>query len=176
MNATPGRILLGHISGAQGIKGEVIVHAHTAAPEDIAAYGPLRDETGTRTFRLRVLRVSKKGVICRIDGIGDRTAAEALRGTALYVERSQLPPPAEDEFYHADLVGLAAVDAGGAPFGTVVAVHNFGADDILEIRLDGSTQTEMLPFTRACVPSLDIAGGRIVVQPPAEAADDDLIG
>ena len=167
------RILLGHISGAQGIKGEVVVHAHTAMPEDIAAYGPLSDAAGARTFTLKVLRVSARGVVCRIAGITDRTQAEALRGTELYVDRSQLPEPEEEAFYHADLIGLRAVDAGGQTVGTVVAVHNFGADDLIEIRIAGAQATELVPFTRACVPTIDIAGAKIVVVPPAQSADDD---
>ena len=167
------RILLGHVSGAQGIRGEVVVHAHTAVPEDIAAYGPLSDATGTHTYDLKVLRVSKRGVICRIAGVRDRTGAEALRGTELYVDRSQLPTPGEEAFYHADLIGLAAVDAQGQSVGTVTAVHNFGAGDLVEIKLAGKSETELLPFTKACVPSIDIAGGRIVIAPPMESPEDD---
>ena len=167
------RILLGHISGAQGIKGEVVVHSHTAAPEDIAAYGPLSDAAGKRTFALRVLRVSKRGVVCRIAGVTDRTQAEVLRGTELYIERSKLPEPEEEAFYHADLIGLTAVDAQAATIGTVTAVHNFGADDLIEIQIAGSSATELLPFTKACVPTIDIAGGLIVIVPPVDVADED---
>lgn len=173
MSPAAGRVLLGHISAAHGIKGEVLVHSHTAAPEAIGAYGPLSDGDGKRSFTLKVVRVTAKGVICRIAGIGDRTAAEALRGIELYVSRSQLPEPEDEEFYHADLVGMTAVDAGGATVGTVVAVHNFGADDIIEIRLAGSTQSEMLPFTKACVPTIDVAGGRMVIRPAVELHDDE---
>ena len=169
----PDRILLGHIAGAHGIKGEVVVHSHAAVPEDIAAYGPLSDAAGERLFALTVLRVAKKGIVCRIAGVEDRTAAEHLRGTQLYVARNQLPEPEQEAFYHADLIGLTAVDAHGQAVGTVVAVHNFGADDLIEIRVTGSSQTELLPFTKACVPTIDVTGGRIVIAPPTDAAEDD---
>jgi 16S rRNA processing protein RimM len=171
MTTSPPRILLGHISSAQGIKGEVVVHAHTADPQDIGSYGQLSDAGGKRSFILKVLRVSNRGVVCRIDGVADRTQAEALRGTELYVDRSQLPEPEEEAFYHADLIGLAAVSAAGEAVGTVVAVHNFGAGDLIELRLAGSNDTEFLPFTKFCVPTIDIAGGKIVVVAPAESAD-----
>ena len=171
MTAASARILLGHIADAHGIKGEVVVHSHTTNPEDIATYGPLSDGEGRRTLALTVVRVTKKGVVCRIKGIADRTAAEALRGTELYVARSQLPEPEDESFYHADLIGLATVDAHGSAVGTVVAIHNFGADDVVEIRLANSSQTELLPFTKACVPVIDIAGGRIVIVFPTESDD-----
>lgn len=173
MTSPSTRVLLGHISDAQGIKGEVVVHTHTADPEDIGAYGPLSDAEGKRTFSLTVLRVSKRGVVCRIAGVTDRTQAEALRGTELYVDRNQLPAPDDEEFYHADLIGLTVVDASGQAVGTVVAVQNFGADDLIEIRLAGTSQTEFLPFTKACVPVVDLAGGRIVIAPPTAISEDD---
>lgn len=172
MTSLVNRILLGHISDAQGIKGEVVVHAHTADPEAIGSYGPLSDSEGKRTFKLAVLRVTKRGVVCRIAGVMDRTQAEALRGTELYVARGQLPKPDPEEFYHADLIGLQAVDVSGELIGLVVAIQNFGADDLVEIRMDGSNQTEFLPFTKRCVPEIDIAGGRIVIVPPIVDADD----
>jgi 16S rRNA processing protein RimM len=174
MTTPANRILLGHISDAQGITGEVVVHTHTADPEAIGSYGPLSDAEGKRTFKLIVLRVSTKGVICRIAGVTDRTQAEALRGTRLYVARNQLPDPEDEEFYHADLIGLQAVDASGQLVGTVVAIQNFGADDLIEIRLAGSNQTELLPFTKRGVPKIDIAGGRIVIVPPIADVDDKI--
>jgi 16S rRNA processing protein RimM len=167
--ATPSearRLLLGRIAGAHGIRGEVVIHAYTAAPEAIAAYGPLWDEGGRRTFTIERLRVTAKGVVARLSGIGDRDAAEALKGTQLYVDRCRLPPAAEGEFYHADLVGLAAVDAAGTGIGEVVAVQNYGAGDLLELRLAGSATTELVPFTDAFVPEVDLAAGRVVVVLP----------
>ena len=173
MTGPSSRVLLGHISSAHGIKGEVVVHTHTANPGDVAAYGPLTDAEGKATFQLKVLRISGRGVICRIAGIADRTAAEALRGIELYVERARLPDPEDEAFYHADLIGLAAATADGTMIGRVVAVQNFGAGDLLEIRVAGSTSTELIPFTRACVPAVDMAAGRLVIVRPAESADDD---
>ena len=149
------------------------MHTHTADPEAIGSYGPLTDAEGKRTFKLTVLRVTKRGVVCRIASVTDRTQAEALRGTELFVARGQLPKPEPEEFYHADLIGLQAIDEGGQLVGTVVAIQNFGADDLIEIRVTGSNQTEFLPFTRACVPVVDITGGKIVIIPPPEDAEID---
>ena len=160
------RILLGRIAGAHGIRGEVLIRAFTARPEDIAAYGSL-DDGGGRTFRIESARATPKGVVARIAGIGDRNAAEALKGAQLYVDRDRLPDLDEGAFYHADLIGLAAVDAEGRPLGEVVGVHNYGAGDLLELCLAASGKTELVPFTEACVPEVDLATGRAVVVLPA---------
>lgn len=162
----PERVLLGHISSAQGIRGEVVIKSYTAVPEDIAAYGPLTDASGTRTFEITVVRGAKKGVIARIRGIDDRNAAEALRGTELFVDRERLPEPDEDEVYHADLIGLEAVTSDGMTVGEVVAIQNFGAGDLLEIRLAGRARTEFVPFNHDFVPEIDIAAGRVTVLMP----------
>ena len=162
----PDRILLGRIAGAHGIRGEVLIKTFTAAPENIGAYGPLSDESGTRTFKLKSARATPKGVVARLQGVDDRNGAEALRGIALYIERDRLPAAAEDEFYHADLIGLAAVNRDGKPVGEIVAVQNYGAGDLLEIRLAGSSKTEFVPFTDAVVPEVDIAARRVVVVMP----------
>jgi 16S rRNA processing protein RimM len=159
----PRRILLGRIAGAHGIRGDVLIKTFTAAPENIGAYGPLSDESGTRMFRLESARATPKGVVARLQGVDDRNGAEALRGVALYIERDRLPEAADDEFYHADLVGLAAVSPDGKPAGEIIAVHNFGAGDLLEIRLAGSSKTEFVPFTDEVVPEVDIAARRVVV-------------
>jgi 16S rRNA processing protein RimM len=167
-------ILLGRITGAHGIRGEVVVHSFAAVPEDIAAYGPLSDKTGERSFVLKVVRMTPKGaVIARIAGIDDRNAAEALKGTELFVDRKKLPPPGEGEFYHTDLIGLAAVSQDGAPLGEVVGVHNFGAGDLIEIRLAAGGETELVTFTDAFVPTVDIPGRRVVVILPAAAPGED---
>lgn len=160
------KILLGHIAGAHGIRGDVIIKTYTGMPGDIGAYGPLSDEGGERRFAVQVRRLTQNGVVAGIEGIGDRNAAEALKGVQLYVERKRLPPPAEGEYYHADLVGLAAVDPGGAAIGTIVAVRNHGAGDLLEIARAGSRDTELVPFTQAFVPEVGIGEGRIVVRLP----------
>jgi 16S rRNA processing protein RimM len=166
------RILLGHIRGAHGIRGEVTLQSYTADPAAIADYGPLTDDIGQRTYRIAGLRSTGKGLVARLDGIGDRTAAEALRNTPLYVERDRLPPPTEGDYYHADLIGLRVVDRAGTDLGAVVAVQNFGAGDLLEVRYGGAKATEFVPFTDACVPVVDIASGRVVVVPPVMVDGD----
>ena len=170
--AKPLRILLGHIAGAHGIRGEVLIKTYTEAPENVGAYGPLSDESGTRTFNLKSARATQKGVVARLQGVDDRNAAEALKGIALYIERDRLPAAADGEFYHADLIGLAAVDGDGKPLGEIVAVQNYGAGDLLEIRLAGTGRTELVPFTDAAVPEVDIAARRVVVILPSEAHDE----
>jgi 16S rRNA processing protein RimM len=160
------RILLGRISGAHGIRGEVLIKTFTERPEDIAAYGPLDDDRG-RPLRIEAVRVTPRGVVARLAAIADRTAAEALKGASLYVDRERLPAPGEGEFYHADLVGLAAVTPDGRPLGEVVAVHNHGAGDLLELRLAGSGRTELVAFTDAFVPEVDLAARRVVLALPS---------
>jgi 16S rRNA processing protein RimM len=160
------RVLLGRIAGAHGIRGEVLIKTFTAAPEGIAAYGPLSDAGGARSFSFESARPTPKGVVARLVGVADRNAAEALKGTELYIERERLPAAAEGEFYHADLVGLDAVEPAGKPLGSIVGVHNFGAGDLLEIRLAASGKTELVPFTDDAVPEVDIAGRRVVVVLP----------
>jgi 16S rRNA processing protein RimM len=165
------RILLGRIAGAHGIRGEVLIKTFTEAPENIGAYGLLSDENGARTFKVDSARVTPKGLVARLHGTTDRNGAEALKGVALYVDRDRLPAAAEGEFYHADLVGLEAVDGAGNTIGRIVAVQNFGAGDLLEIRLAGSSKTELVPFTEAVVPRIDITNHRVVVILP-EAQDN----
>lgn len=157
------RVLLGHISAAHGIRGEVLVKTHTVEAADIAGYGPLTDAEGKAPLALKVLRVTPKGVVARVAGISDRNGAEALRGRELWVAREAMPEPEQDAFYHEDLIGLTAVDEAGVALGTVVAVQNFGASDLLEIRKAGGRATEFVPFTKAFVPSIDVAARRIVV-------------
>jgi 16S rRNA processing protein RimM len=159
-------VLLGAVAGAHGIRGAVKIKTFTADPADVASYGPLLDERGRR-FAVKVERAQPGAVIARIDGVTDRNAAEALRGTRLYVSRAALPEPDEDEFYHADLLGLAVEDEAGAAIGKVMTVQDFGAGDVLEIRL-AEGGTAWLPFTREMVPVVDIAGRRLVAAPPAD--------
>ena len=160
------RVLLGSFANAHGIRGEVQVRTYTGAPEAVASYGPLSDKAGTRTFKLRVVRVTDKGIIARVDGISDRNAAETLKGIDLYVERAKLPVASEGEYYHADLIGLRAVSPDGDEIGKIIAVANFGASDLLAIQLKGGTATEYVPFTDACVPSVDLAAGVATVIMP----------
>jgi 16S rRNA processing protein RimM len=163
----PSRVLLGVIGRPHGVRGLVRVQSFTAEPAAIAAYGPLVDETGTRSFRLEVVTAGEMPLV-RIDGVTDRDAAARLTGTRLYVDRAALPPPGEDEYYLADLVGCAAVDAAGAPVGAVAAVHDHGAGAFLEIAREAGPAL-LVPFTRAAVPVVDLARLRLVVDPPAEA-------
>ncbi len=157
------RILLGRIAGAHGIRGEVLIKPFTEHPEDIATYGPLDDGAG-RTLDIKAARVTSKGVVARIEGVSDRNGAEALKGAPLYVDRTRLPAPEEGEFYHADLIGLAAVDPDGRPVGEVVGVYNHGAGDLIEVRLAQSGKTELVAFTDAFVPEVDLAARRVVVR------------
>ncbi|MDE2165181.1 MAG: 16S rRNA processing protein RimM [Alphaproteobacteria bacterium] len=158
-------VCLGAIAGAHGVKGLVRLKSFTARAEDIAAYGPLQDAGGARRFELALVGASRGMLIARIKGIEDRNAAERLRGEKLYVARDRLPPTALGEFYHADLIGLAAERADGTSLGRIVAIHDFGAGPSLEIA-PPSGASVMVPFTAAIVPVVDIAGGRVVVVPP----------
>ncbi len=157
-------VCVGVIAAAHGIRGEVKVRSYTEDAASFASYGPLWDEKGGRRFEMTVVGGAKDGVVASIRGVASRNAAEALRGTKLFVPRAALPALGGEEFYYADLIGLAAQLADGSPLGTVAAVHNFGAGDVIEIK--GRTVLD-LPFTRAVVPIVDVAGGRIVVEPPA---------
>ena len=160
------RVCLGAIAGAYGVRGEVRLKSFCARPEDIAAYGPVESEDGTRKFDVRLGHVVAGGLSARLSGVASREAAEALRGMRLYVPRARMPDPGDDEFYHADLIGLEAADTGGAILGKVAAVLNHGAGDILEVR--GPKGALLLPFTRAVVPTVDLGAGRIVVDLPQE--------
>lgn len=162
------RVLLGRINGPHGIRGDVVVHSYTEVPEAIADYGELTDAAGGRPLRLKVKRSTPKGIIASVAGFGDRTAAEALKGAELWVERHQLPEPEPGEFYYEDLVGLQAVDLEGAQFGEIAGVVNYGAGDLLEIRLMVGRKTELVPFGEAYVPEIDVAGGRVVVAWPLQ--------
>jgi 16S rRNA processing protein RimM len=168
MTTPPKRILLGEIVAAHGIRGEIGIKTYTAEPEDIAAYGTLSDKTGTRSFDIVGVKMTAKGIVARINGVTDRNGAEALKGVGLYVDRAVLPAAAEDdgEYYHADLIGLAAVDPSGLPIGTIVAVENFGAGDLIEIKRVDVAVTEFIPFTDGCVPTVDLAHGRVIVIMP----------
>ncbi len=173
MTTPAARILLGRITGAHGIRGEVVVHSYAEVAEDVAAYGPLHDKAGVRAFALKIVRVTPKGVIARIKGVDDRNAAEALKGTELYVAREKLPKTGDNEYYHADLIGLAAVSPEGKAIGHILAVDNFGAGELLEIRLVDSLRTEFVPFADAYVPEVDVKAGRVVVIMPASDGDDE---
>ena len=151
-------VCIGAVAGAHGVRGNVRIKPFTDAPEDVAAYGPVTDSEGARALDLTPVGEAGGMVIARISGVGDRDAAEALKGLRLYVPRERLPAPEQDEFYHADLIGLRVVDSAGQAAGTVNALHNFGAGDLIEIRrLSG--RLALLPFTRSAVPAIDLAAG-----------------
>ncbi len=164
-------ILIARIGAPHGVKGAVRVKAFTGDPVAIGEYGPLVSKDG-RVFAISHLRPDKTVVIVSFAGVDDRDAAQALNGTELYVARSALPASDDaDEFYHADLIGLAALTPDSKRLGTVIAVHDFGAGDMLEIEHEieqARGKTLLLPFTRAAVPEIDLAGGRLVVVPPPE--------
>lgn len=163
------RVCLAEIVGAHGIAGLVKLKCFTERPEDVGAYGPLSDESGRREFRVRVSGPAKAGALARIEGVGDRNAAEALRGTRLYLDRDRLPEAVlgEDEFFQADLIGLVVERMDGTQLGRVAAVVNFGAGDLLEIARPGA-ESFYLPFSRAMVPVVDLASGRLRADPPAD--------
>ena len=171
MTAAAKQICVGVVTGPHGVRGALRIKSFTARPEDIAAYGPLADETGRRHLELRLLGTAKGVLIARLPGVEDRDRAAALSGLHLYLPRSALPPPEEEEYYHADLIGLEAVLADGSPLGRVRAVHDFGAGDTLEIEREGMPPA-MVPFTRAIVPIVDLEAGRLVIEPPPGLLDD----
>ena len=161
-----GRVLLATIGTAHGVRGEVRVKTFTEDPAALGGYGPLSTEDG-QVFQIERLRPAKEVVVAKFRGINDRNAAEALNGISLYVDRERLPDVADDEFYHADLIGLTAVTEGGEQIGTVVALHDFGAGDMLEIAPPRGP-TFLLPFTKEAVPAIDVTAARLTVVPPDE--------
>ncbi len=171
MIADSKRICVARIGAAPGTRGEMRLWPFTADPLAVADYGPLENADGAR-FEIEALRPGKGFLVVRLKGIADRSAAERLNNAELFVPRERLPAPdADDEYYHADLIGLAAVDAGGTALGTVVAVQNFGAGDLIEIQPPGGGETVLLPFSATVVPVVDIAGGRLVVHTPEGLLD-----
>jgi 16S rRNA processing protein RimM len=160
------RVCVGAIAGAFGVRGDVRLKSYCAQPEAIAAYAPLFTEDGSRSFTVRLIGTIPNGFSARLGGISTREEAEALKGTQLFADRSKLPAPDEDEFYHIDLIGLSVFDAGGTQLGRISAVLNHGASDILEIKTDSPGEPLLLPFTRAVVPTVDVSGGRVIVDLP----------
>lgn len=163
------RICVAQFGAPHGIRGEVRLRSFTEDPAAIKTYGPLESEDSSRRFTIEALRPAKDHFVARLAGIGDRDAAEKLTNIKLYVSRDRLPP-IEDEgtYYHADLVGLAAVTADGNALGTVTAILNFGAGDLVEIKPEGGSTTLMVPFTDTAVPEIDMAARRMVVNPLTE--------
>ncbi len=165
------RVCLGQIGAAHGVRGEVRLRSFTADPGAIAGYGPLETEDG-RVVEIESLRPAKNHFVATLSGVADRNAAERFANTKLYVPRERLPEPEEaDEFYHADLIGLAVLDRAGTHLGTVIAVHNFGAGDLIEVKPQAGGKTELVAFNEINVPVVDIAAGNIVVDLPAEVSE-----
>ena len=162
------RTCVGAIAGAFGVKGEVRLKSFCADPLAIGDYGPLYTEDGQRSFAPRDARAIKGGIGAYLDGIETKEEADALKGVSLWVDRDILPNLPDDEFYHADLIGLTVVDTGGAVLGKVRAVQNYGAGDFLEITTAGESQPLLLPFTMAVVPTVDLTAGRIVADLPED--------
>jgi 16S rRNA processing protein RimM len=169
------KVRVARIGAAHGVRGEVKLWPFTEDPLAVAEYGPLETEDGKRQIEIESVRPAKDHLVARIAGVDDRDAAELLRNIDLFIPRDRLPPIEDDDtYYYADLIGLAAVAPDGAAVGTVLALHNFGAGDVIEIAPVGGGAALMLPFTEAIVPEVDVMGGRVVVVVP-ESSDDDTL-
>src|SRR3954447_542276 len=162
-----GQICIARIGAAHGVRGAVKLWTFTQDPLAVKSYGPLVTKDGARQFEVSAVREAKGHLVATLKGIDTREAAEALNGLELYVARDKLPATGADEYYHADLIGLSAVTPANEPLGRVVAIHNFGAGDIIEIAPPKGA-TLLLPFSNAVVPTVDIAGGRVVIELPQE--------
>ncbi|MGL6209642.1 MAG: ribosome maturation factor RimM [Paracoccaceae bacterium] len=163
---TTDRVCVGAIAGSFGVTGEVRLKSFCTEPEAIAAYGPLYTEDGNRSFTVKLTRSVAGGVGARLSGVATKEQADALKGTGLYADRARMPKLPDDEFYHADLIGMEAMDPGGALIGKVDAIHNHGAGDLLELTGPGLKQSLLIPFTVAVVPTVDLAARRLIVDLP----------
>jgi 16S rRNA processing protein RimM len=168
----PAPICVARIGAAHGVRGAVKLWTFTEDPMAVKRYGPLTSKDGTRQFEVATAREAKGHLVATLKGIATRDEAERLNGVELYIAREKLPDTDEDEYYHADLIGLAAVNAADEPLGRVIAIHNFGAGDIIEIAPPHGA-TMLLPFTNAVVPTVDLAGGRVVIELPQQVDGDD---
>jgi 16S rRNA processing protein RimM len=168
----PSQICVARIGAAHGVRGAVKLWTFTEDPLAVKRYGPLLTKDGARQFEVTDAREAKGHLVATLKGIATREEAERLNGLELYIAREKLPATDENEYYHADLIGLAAVTPANEPLGRVIAIHNFGAGDIIEIApVQGATM--LLPFTNAVVPSVDLKGGRVVIELPDEIDGDD---
>lgn len=159
-------ICVGAISGSYGVNGEVRIKSFCAQPDDIETYSPLTSEDGQRSFTLALIRPITNGFVARIAEVATKEQGDRLKGTQLFARRDQLPGLPDDEYYYSDLTGLNVFDTGGTALGRVKSVQNHGAGDLLEVQLPEQSTTVLLPFTRAVVPTVDLAAGRIVADPP----------
>src|SRR5437879_2188462 len=168
----PSQICVARIGAAHGVRGGVKLWTFTEDPLAVKTYGPLTTKDGARQFEVTHAREAKGHLVATLKGIATREEAERLNGVELYIARDKLPATDENEYYHADLIGLAAVSAANEPLGRVIAIHNFGAGDIIEIAPPQGA-TLLLPFTNAVVPSVDLEGGRVIIELPDEIEGDD---
>jgi 16S rRNA processing protein RimM len=164
-------ICIARIGAAHGVRGAVKLWTFTEDPLAVKRYGPLATRDGARLFEVTHAREAKGHLVATLKGVATREDAERLNGTELYIARDKLPATDVDEYYHADLIGLAAVNAADELIGRVIAIHNFGAGDIIEVA-PANGATMLLPFTNAVVPTVDLAGGRVVIELPAEIEGD----
>ena len=163
------RILMGRIGAAHGVRGEVRIQSFTEEPLAPAPYGPLSTNRPGLVIEIETARATTNVLVARLKGVTDRTAAEKLNGVELYVDRDMLPPPDDDDFYHTDLIGLEARLSDGTVLGKVLAIPNFGASDLLEVRDERTGDTFLYPFTKAVVPEVHVADGYLVIEVPTEA-------
>jgi 16S rRNA processing protein RimM len=168
----PAQVCVARIGAAHGVRGAVKLWTFTDDPFAVTRYGPLVTKDGARAFEVAQAREGKGHLVAMLKGVTSRNEAERLNGIELYVAREKLPATDEDEYYHADLIGLAAVTSADEPLGRVIAIHNFGAGDIIEVA-PPSGATMLLPFSNAVVPTVDIAGGRVVIELPEEVEGDE---
>lgn len=161
-----GKICVGAVGGSYGVRGEVRLKSFCAVAEDIESYSPLTSEDGGTLFHLALIRPMKNGFVARIAEAATKEEADALKGTQLFAGRDQLPSLPDDEFYHTDLIGLQVWDTGGTLLGSIKNVLDHGAGDLLDVQRPGSSETVLLPFTRAAVPTVDLSAGRVIADPP----------
>ena len=168
----PAQICIARIGAAHGVRGAVKLWTFTEDPFAVKRYGPLSTKDGARQFEVTDAREAKGHLVATLKGVTTRDEAERLNGVELYIAREKLPATREDEYYHSDLIGLAAVTTADRPLGRVIAIYNFGAGDIMEIAPPQGA-TMLLPFTNAVVPTVDLAGGRVVIELPQLIEGDD---
>lgn len=161
-----GKICVGAVGGSYGVRGEVRLKSFCAVAEDIESYSPLTSEDGGTLFHLALIRPMKNGFVARIAEVATKEEADALKGTQLFAGRDQLPSLPDDEFYHTDLIGLQVWDTGGTLLGSIKNVLDHGAGDLLDVQRPGSSETVLLPFTRAAVPTVDLSARRVIADPP----------
>ena len=166
-------ICVGAIAGAFGVRGEARLKSFCADPAAIADYAPLTDESGARSFTVKITRPVKGGFAARLGGVPTREDAEALKGLRLFAPRGRMPDLPDDEFYHSDLIGLAVFDTGGAELGEVATVADYGGGDFIEVRLLKKGKLLLVAFTQEAVPTVDLTAGRIIIDPPEDVEEPD---